>query len=83
MKRFLICLSILSLFTFTGCKSTPEKAAEKYFKNSIKSEILNTTKLDIKTIKADENQAIVKIDASLKYSREITLVKKDGQWVVK
>lgn len=84
MKRFIVLCTALSMVVLTGCKATPEKAAEKHFKSTIGSHSGVTTEdLNITTIKADDKKAVVKVEASLKYSKELTLVNEDGKWVVK
>lgn len=84
MKRFIIACAALSLLVLAGCNSGPEKVAEKHFKKSIDSHSgLATESLKVTTVKADEKKAVVKVEASLKYSEELTLVNEDGKWVVK
>lgn len=84
MKKFaIITCSALSLFFIAGCSSSPEKAAEKYFKDSIKShQGLNIEQIKIENISQDKTKAVIKIDSKLNYSKELTLVKKNGKWVV-
>lgn len=84
MKRFMMILSVAGLLMFAGCKCTPEQAAEKHFKKTIKAHgNIATENLKITTIKADDKEALVKVEADLKYAQELKIVLENGKWVVK
>jgi uncharacterized protein YcfL len=84
MKRFIVLCAALSMVVLVGCKATPEKAAEKHFKKTVDAHSgITTENLKVTTLKADDKKAVVKVEASLKYAEELTLVNEDGKWVVK
>ncbi|PID78048.1 MAG: hypothetical protein CSB21_01925 [Deltaproteobacteria bacterium] len=83
MKRFITVITVALIFVFAGCTPSPEKAAEKNFKASLKKMPgVKAKKIDIKKISGTKNKAVVEIKAKLDYSKKLTLVKKNHKWVV-
>lgn len=84
MKRFILILSIGCAVLLAGCSSTPEKAAENHFKETMKNHSGITTN-NLKVTKVSENgdEAVIKLEADIKYDDEITLVKENRKWKIK
>jgi uncharacterized protein YcfL len=84
LKRFIIILSIGCAVLLAGCSSTPEKAAEKHFKETMKNHSgITTNNLKVSKVSENGDEAVVKIEADLKYDEEITLIKEKMSWKIK
>jgi uncharacterized lipoprotein NlpE involved in copper resistance len=84
MKKFAIALSAASLLFLAGCTNTPEKAAESFFKDTIKAHSgLKTEKVQVVKVSEEGDKAVVNVCADLTYNEQLNLVKENGKWVVK
>lgn len=87
MRKVLCLVMVVAALMFFGCaKSNPEDVAKDYVNKEFSPDAgvtLDTTELEYKVIKEEEDNATIKVSGSIHYSEVLYLIKVDDKWEIK